>query len=160
MVLGKLPMPRRPTILITVGQGPTASAVGAGGVVWTFLHSSILFFSIPSLWETARYRLKYRLKWAVKPKTTNYIGPSPRDRDKEKRKDRGSKKMSKRSPPSPTASAIGPCPTITQNVGCPGTGSLPRTIAPPDHPLKLSKRCRNGNIVFLFFLCRPCCQRL
>ena len=69
----------RPTILITVGQGPTASAVGAGGVVWTFLHSSILFFSIPSLWETARYRLKYRLKWAVKPKTTNYIGPSPRD---------------------------------------------------------------------------------
>ena len=31
MVLGKLPMPGRPTILITVGQGPTALAVGAGG---------------------------------------------------------------------------------------------------------------------------------
>ena len=31
MVLGKLPVPRRPTILITVGQGPTALAVGAGG---------------------------------------------------------------------------------------------------------------------------------
>ena len=37
MVLGKLPVPGRPTILITVGQGPIALAVGAGGVVWTFL---------------------------------------------------------------------------------------------------------------------------
>ena len=44
MVLGKLPVPGRPTILITVGQGPTALAVGAGGVVWTFLLSSILSF--------------------------------------------------------------------------------------------------------------------
>ena len=44
MVLGKLPVPRRPTIWITVGQGPTALAVGAGGVVWTFLLSSILSF--------------------------------------------------------------------------------------------------------------------
>ena len=31
MVLGKLPVPGRPTILITVGQGPTALVVGAGG---------------------------------------------------------------------------------------------------------------------------------
>ena len=43
-------------------------------------------------------------------------------------------KMSKQPPPAPTASAIGPCPTIIQIVGRPGTGSLPRTIAPPDHP--------------------------
>ena len=42
MVLGKLPVPGRPTIWISVGQGPTALAVGAGGVVWTFLFSSIL----------------------------------------------------------------------------------------------------------------------
>ena len=42
--------------------------------------------------------------------------------------------MSKQPPPAPTASAIGPCPTIIQIVGRPGTGSLPRTIAPPDHP--------------------------
>ena len=41
-VLGKLPVPVRPTVWITVGQGPTALAVGAGGVVWTFLLSSIL----------------------------------------------------------------------------------------------------------------------
>ena len=46
MVLGKLPVPGRPKIWITVGQGPTALAVGAGGggVVWTLLLSSILFF--------------------------------------------------------------------------------------------------------------------
>ena len=31
MVLGKLPVPGRPTILMTVGQWPTALAVGAGG---------------------------------------------------------------------------------------------------------------------------------
>ena len=41
-MLGKLPVPGRPTIVITVGQGPTALAVGAGGVVWPFLLSSIL----------------------------------------------------------------------------------------------------------------------
>ena len=33
MVLGKLPVPGRPTIWIIVGQGPTAFAVGAGGGV-------------------------------------------------------------------------------------------------------------------------------
>ena len=31
MVLGKLPVPGRPTTLIAVGQGPVALAVGAGG---------------------------------------------------------------------------------------------------------------------------------
>ena len=43
--------------------------------------------------------------------------------------------MSKQPPPAPTASAVGPCPTLIQIVGRPGTGTLPRTIAPPDHPL-------------------------
>ena len=47
------------------------------------------------------------------------------------------RKMSKQPPPAPTASAVGPCPTIIQIVGRPGTGSLPRTIAPPDHPPQL-----------------------
>ena len=42
MVLAKLPVPGRPTIWIIVGQGPVALAVGAGGVVWTFLLLSIL----------------------------------------------------------------------------------------------------------------------
>ena len=44
MVLGKLPVPGRPTIWIIVEQGPIAFAVGAGGgggAVWTFLLPSI-----------------------------------------------------------------------------------------------------------------------
>ena len=42
MVLGKLPLPERPTIWMIVGQGPIALAVGgSGGGVWTFLLSSI-----------------------------------------------------------------------------------------------------------------------
>ena len=64
-MLGKLPVPGRPTILITVGQGPIALAVG---VVWTFLLSSILSPLSPSLWETAQYRLKYCLKGPLNPK--------------------------------------------------------------------------------------------
>ena len=36
------PVPGRPTIWIVVGQGPIVLAVGAGGVVWTILLSSVL----------------------------------------------------------------------------------------------------------------------
>ena len=46
--------------------------------------------------------------------------------------------MSKQPPPAPTASAVGPCPTVIQIAGRPGTGSLPSTIAPPDHSLPQS----------------------
>ena len=42
-MLGKLPVPGRPTIWITVGQGPTALAVGAGGG-WLDIFYSHLFF--------------------------------------------------------------------------------------------------------------------
>ena len=68
MVLGKLPVPGRPTILIKVGQGPPALAVGAGGGCLD-IFSLIYHFSflIPSLWETARYRLKYCLKGPLSP---------------------------------------------------------------------------------------------
>ena len=62
-VLGKLPEPGRPTILITVGQGPIALAVGAGGGGLEIFTLICPFSSLsPSLWETARYRLKYCLK--------------------------------------------------------------------------------------------------
>ena len=48
MVLGKLPVPGRPTIWMIVGQGPIALAIGAVGVVWTFLLSSTLsLFFLP-----------------------------------------------------------------------------------------------------------------
>ena len=44
MVLGKRPVRGRPTIWIIVRQGLTVLAAGAGGVVWTFVLSSILSF--------------------------------------------------------------------------------------------------------------------
>ena len=72
MVLGKLPVLGRPTDLIKVGQGPAALAVGAGGgcldiftLIYPFSPLSL------SLRETARYRLKYCLKWPLNPKPTN-----------------------------------------------------------------------------------------
>ena len=58
-VLGKLPVPGRPTILNTVGQGPAALAGGAdGGCLDIFSLIYHYSFLSPSLWETARYRLK------------------------------------------------------------------------------------------------------
>ena len=69
MVLGKLPVPGRPTIWITVGQGPTALVVDAGGGCLEFFTLIYPLFSLsPSFWETARYRLKYCLKGPLNPK--------------------------------------------------------------------------------------------
>ena len=69
MVLGNLPVPGRPTIWITVGQGPTAPAMGAGGGCLDIFTLSYPFSPLsPSLWETARYRLKYCLKGPLNPK--------------------------------------------------------------------------------------------
>ena len=60
---------RRPTILITVGQGPTTFAVDAGGVCLDIFTLIYPFSSLsPSLWETARYRLKYCLQGPLNPK--------------------------------------------------------------------------------------------
>ena len=73
MVLGKLPVPGRPAIWITVGQRPTALAVGAGGFFLDIFSLIYPFFPLsPSLWETARYRLKYCLKGPLNPKSTNH----------------------------------------------------------------------------------------
>ena len=71
MVLGKLPMPGRPTNLDKSRARAycTCSRCGWG----LFGHFSLVYnfsFLSPSLWETARYRLSQR---AVKPKTTNQL---------------------------------------------------------------------------------------
>ena len=69
MVLGKLPVPRRPTLWMIVGQGPIARAVGEGGGgldIFTLLY--LISSLSPSLWETARYRLKYCLLTPPPPK--------------------------------------------------------------------------------------------
>ena len=47
MVLGKLPVPGRPTIWIRVGQVPTALAVGAGGGCLDILLSTIISLLLP-----------------------------------------------------------------------------------------------------------------
>ena len=71
-------------------------------------------------------------------------------------------KMSKQPPLAPTASAVGPCPTVIQIVGRPGTGSLPSTIAPPDHPAPLRHYCQlyghGGHLDFkiITFLAKFC----
>ena len=56
-------------IWIRVGQGPTALAVGAGGGCLDIFTLIYPFSPLsPSLWETARYRLKYCLKGPLNPK--------------------------------------------------------------------------------------------
>ena len=56
-------------VWIKVGQGPFALAEGAGGGCLD-IFSLVYHFSFlsPSLWETARYRLKYCLKGPLSPK--------------------------------------------------------------------------------------------
>ena len=69
MVLGKRPVPGRSTIWITVGQGPTVLAVGAGGGCLDIFTLIYPFSPLSSfLWETARYSLKYCLKGPLSPK--------------------------------------------------------------------------------------------
>ena len=77
MALGKLLVRGRPTIWMIVGQGLFALAVGGG-----CLDIFSLFYPFsplpPSLWETARYRLKYCLKGPLNPKQpTNQIQVRP-----------------------------------------------------------------------------------
>ena len=86
MVMEKLPLPGHSTIWIIVGQGLFALAVGAGGGCLHIFNSPISFslFS-PSLWETARHRLKCCLKGPLNPKQQE---PPPKEREKEERKDR------------------------------------------------------------------------
>ena len=70
----KLPVPGRPTIWMIVGQGPIALAVGVGGGsldIFTLLYPFSLLS--PSLWETARYRLKYCLKGPLNQKQPTTI---------------------------------------------------------------------------------------
>ena len=49
MVLGQLPVSGRPTIWITVGQGPTTIAVGAAGGLFGHFYSHLSILSSFSL---------------------------------------------------------------------------------------------------------------
>ena len=63
-------------IRIIVGQGPIALAVGAGGGcldIFTLIYH--FSFLSPSVWETARYRLKYCFNGPLSRKQpTNPVG--------------------------------------------------------------------------------------
>ena len=69
MVLRKLPVPGRPTTLDKCRARAycTCGRCGWGGLD---IYSLVYHFSSlsPSLWETARYRLKYCLKRPLSPK--------------------------------------------------------------------------------------------
>ena len=69
-VLGKLSVPGRPTTLDDRRARAYCACNSCGwGFVWTFFSLIYLFsFLSPSLWETARYRLKYCLKGPLNPK--------------------------------------------------------------------------------------------
>ena len=74
MVLGNLPVPGCSTIWMIVGKGPTAAGGGGGGCLNIFTLLYPFCPLSPSLWETARYRLKYYLKGPLNPKQpTNKI---------------------------------------------------------------------------------------
>ena len=78
MMLGNFMVGGVLLIWIKVRQGTSVLAVGAGGVgvdIFSLIYYSLSFS--PSLLETARYRLKYCLKGAFKPKPIIYSEQSP-----------------------------------------------------------------------------------
>ena len=59
MALGNFPMPGRPTVWMIVEQWPPVPAVGSGGGCFDVFTLICPFSPLsPSLWGTARYRLK------------------------------------------------------------------------------------------------------
>ena len=69
MVLGKLPVPGRPTNLERVGQGPSVLAVGAGRL--DIFLSSIISLSFSLSLGDGPIKTEILSQRAVKPKTTN-----------------------------------------------------------------------------------------
>ena len=80
MVLGKLSVPGRPTCLDYSRARAYCACGGCGWGLFGHFCSRLSFSPLsPSLWETARYRLKYCLKGPLNPKTTNQPHYSQRD---------------------------------------------------------------------------------
>ena len=68
-MLGKLSVPGRPTSLDdSRARAYCACSRGGWGLFGHFFPHLFILFSSPSLWETARYRLKYCLKGPLNPK--------------------------------------------------------------------------------------------
>ena len=122
MVLGKLPVPGRPTNL-DLSRARVCRAcrrlVGCSG------------FNGPLRQYFSLYRAVFQREGEREEKGQMRV------------------KMSKQPQPAPTASAVGPCPTVIKIVGLPGTGSLPSTFAPPVGP-RLQKVRVGGCLDFFF----------
>ena len=73
MVLGKLPVPGRPSDLAN-SRAKAYCAHSAGGGFSTFLLSSITSLLFLTLWETVQYRLKYCLKEPLNPEQPMNVG--------------------------------------------------------------------------------------
>ena len=71
MVLGKLPVPGRPTIWIIVGQGSIALAVGAGGGCLDIFTLLSFLFSFSLSLGDGLISTEILSERAVKHKTTN-----------------------------------------------------------------------------------------
>ena len=81
MVLGKLSVPGRPTYLDSSRARVYCACSSAGeGCLDIFSHVYHFSFLSPSLWEMARYRLKYCLKGPLSPtqQAKNDTDPSKR----------------------------------------------------------------------------------
>ena len=69
MVLGKLPVPGRPSNLADSRARAYCACSGCGWGLFGHFYSHLSFLSSFSLsWETARYNLKYCLKGPLNPK--------------------------------------------------------------------------------------------
>ena len=113
---------------------------------WFVLIARVLVMNMCScailfIWQTEAHQLIHSrlvgwLFWLTGPFQTVFQSISGRlpKRGRKRREKIEESKNVQTTPPTPTANTIGPCPTIIQTVGRPGTGSIPRTIAPPDHP--------------------------
>ena len=112
MVLGKLPVPGRPSNLDHSRARAYCACSGCGWGLFGHFFSRLSFLFSNSLslgWLVGCFGFNGPLRQYF----SLYRAVSQREGErKEKRQMR--EKMSKQPPPAPTASAIGPCPTIIQ----------------------------------------------
>ena len=130
------------------------------------IFSLVYYFSFlsPSLWETARYRLKSCLKGPLSPKQS-INQPPKRGGERKERIDRS--KNFQTTPTRTYCKRNRPLSYSNPNCRTACTGSLPSTIAPPDNPLHGPKKVGwlvgcfgfNGPLRQYFSLYRAVSQR-
>ena len=149
-MLGKLPVPGRPTNLDYSRARAYCACIRCGwGLFGHFFYLIYHFSSLsPSLWETARYRLKYCLKGPLIPKQ-----PTNQPKRGRKRRERIDESKNVQTTPTRTyckcSRPLSYCNPICRT---PGTSSLPSTIAPPDHPPPPTRSRRKQKPIRFFII--------